>query len=51
MLKEALRQLLERPQLKVSFIRDFLEAFLRELPKNIIPKNGFKRNYVSCNTC
>ena len=28
MLKEALRQLLERPQLKVSFIRDFLEAFL-----------------------
>ena len=27
MLKEALRQLLERPQLKVSFIKDYLEAF------------------------
>ena len=28
MLKEALRQLLERPHLKVSFIKEYLEAFL-----------------------
>jgi transposase len=27
MLKEALRQLVQRPQLKVSFIKDYLEAF------------------------